>query len=529
MYQDIESLKFISEFIIVREHTSLGLGYFLERSKSGTQEPLEETLMFRPRMLKVNLHLHSMERQIEEDFHVIKTDIRSLCFLEGTRKLILELNGENLQILLFSIENKSLHLIHQEVDDSLGIKSISEKIASYTRKFCKKLGIQDDNEVKTRTYIDGLVHSYFILEHFEQSEYKNIRICDAVTGKSHNFRIYVNTIKRLHKEYISRVEDKIKAQLKMLFFQGLVDLMNFRLRLTRPLEDITWSEMSCNLSKNQASKGPAPSFQTSKFLGPSRESVSKDKSSLHGNRLSFSNKNESKFLSRNTREKTPTKRTSVLKSAKKSSIKKSKITAKEDLLNSKYMKAFRKKFSSTVKGLPSFKNASTVINHGSRDTSIGRGKSPLNSSRNKSKVINKSKRKSTLGHKKGSTFTHFPSKFIGQSTIDSNNKDLPESSNNRNINNSRRRSFIQNKSVITSKMSHVRNVSQIHTDFEKEFTKYEKEKPDVVGRFRQSYARTLTNFRETDATQDEFDEDDADFPLLEDLQELLEALNGKSR
>ena len=78
-------------------------------------------------------------------------------------------------------------------------------------------------------------------------------------------------------------------------------------------------------------------------------------------------------------------------------------------------------------------------------------------------------------------------------------------------------------------MSHVRNVSQIHTDFEKEFTKYEKEKPDVVGRFRLSYARTLTNFRETDATQDEFDEDDADFPLLEDLQELLEALNGKSR
>jgi hypothetical protein len=371
----------------------MSLGYFLERSKTNNGQPLEETILFRPRMLKINMQLHNVVQSNEIEFSVIRTDIRSMCFLEGSQKLVIELNGENLQILLFFIQNKTLFKVHQEVDNTLGIKSISDKINGYILKYCEERGISNDNEVKTKNYVDNLVHSYFVLEHFEQSEYKNIRIRDMVTGKIHNYKIYLNTIKRLYKQYIKRVEEKIKTQLKNLFFQSLMEMIEMKIRLVRPLEEITLSDMSCNLSKNEKIRPQMQNFNASKFTGPSKDSIYKNElNKSNKRRLSITNKVDSKFLSKVTRDRTPSKRTSFMKSkVNKSAIKRvSKVFGtKEELVNSKYIKGFRKKFASTVKGLPSFNNGSMVnnMNESVRDTSISKGKSQLNSSRNKSKVF----------------------------------------------------------------------------------------------------------------------------------------------
>ena len=521
LYEDFQSLASIKEFIFIKEHLSLCLGYFLEQSKKNENSNLNKKSMILP-LLSMNIQIRQNLPNIDEDFNLIRTDIRSMCYLENKKKIIIELNGENLQILLFSINDKIISRKHQTIETKLGVKTISEKIWMYLRKFCYERGIQDDNEVKTKAHVDNLVFSYFVLEHFEQSEYKNIRIKDAVTGKSHHYKVYLNTIKRLYKQYIQQVETKIKKELRLILFKDIMELINFKTRLTRPIEEITFSDMSVNLSKNQNGRSQ---IQQMKDVPMQKESIQR-----HSKRMSFSGKTDLKFQEKFSRDKTPAKQKAYSK--KMNSLKKESnvFNNKSELLNSKYLKSIKHKFSSTLKIGSSFQNGSFNKIEGSiRDTSITRNKSQLNKSRTrkKSQLKSQNKRPNFKAHKKRATFTHFPLQSSIASTKDN-------TINHGVLNRSKKRTSLVPKFKKGSIIGNVSNIFKethlVKSNINDILHENDADRPDVVGKFRQRYVKTMTNFKDDEDIEEQdnqFLPNDEDLMVIQDLQEFLEFFNGK--
>lgn len=514
LYNDIQSIQHIGKFMLVKEHISLCLGYFLETSKKNSKVPPHETMMVLP-MLSANLQMRRNMHHIEEEFNLIRTDIRSMCYLENNQKVIIELNGESLQILLFSIKNKNVIRQHQSKNVGLGIKTVSERIWGYLRKFCEERGIQDDNEVKTRVHVDNLVHSYFVLEHFEQSDFKNIRIRDRFTGKVHHYKIYLETVKRLYKQYIRKVEAKIKRELKMIFFQSLKDMINFRTRLIRPLEEITFSEKSFNVSKHHIGRSQMGLSSTAKLVSGGQESSGAwDPSQNPKKRITFTNKSESKItgkqnsISKGRKQRTNSRR-------RESNI----FNNKSELLTSKYLKSIKKNLTSTIKTNESVQNASTL-----------RNKSQINHSkkRNKSRLINTKKPKNPNAHRKRATMTHLPTLVSQLSTNDhtmNQTIDLGQSYRMSNLTMGFHRTSILNPSSLQKDLHGSKvSIQGLHME-------HEQERPDVMGKFRQKYTRTHTSIKDEienpEAAMQQYQNNADDQLVIQDLCDFLELFNGE--
>jgi hypothetical protein len=143
-------------------------------------------------------------------------------------------------------------------------------------------------------------------------------------------------------------------------------------------------------------------------------------------------------------------------------------------------------------------------------------------------MLNKSKHRSKYGHKKGATFTNLPSKLTNNSFLDQSQKqpiDIIDAESKKSIFKSRRKSTIMNKQSFNHKVSQLKNVSQVNYDTEPN-------KTDVMGRFRHKFTRTTTNFKDMDLSFNNEDQDNQESPedaiIIQDLQELLEIINGIS-
>lgn len=513
LYNDIQSIAQVSEFMLVKEHISLCLGYFLETSKKNSKVPLHETMMIMP-MLSANLQMRRNMEHIEEEFNLIRTDIRSMCYLENNRKVIIELNGESLQVLLFSIKNKSVLRRHQTKDTQLGIKTVSEKIWGYLRRFCEERGIQDDNEVKTKAHVDNLVHSYFVLEHFEQSDFKNIRIRDGATGKIHHYKIYLDTVKRLYKQYMCKVEAKIKRELKKIFFESIKDVINFRTRLIRPLEEITFSEKSFNVSKNQNGRSQIGHPSGSKLASGGAEPGAWEHSQIPKKRITFTNQSERKGAGKQS--PFPKGRLPRASSRRRES---KVFSNKSELLTSKYLKSIKKNLASTLN-----------INESSKNASVARNKSQINQSkrRNKSRLT-KTNKSSKPGHRKRATVTHFPVNSSQLSTQDhtmNQTIDLGQSHRKSPLAMGLYRTSILDRSNLQKDLHGSKvSIQGLHADADNE-------RPDVMGKFRQKYTRTQTSIKDdaemADLAMQNYQTNHDDKMIIQDLCEFLEIFNGEA-
>jgi hypothetical protein len=321
------------------------------------------------------------------------------------------------------------------------------------------------------------------------------------------------------------VETKIKKELRLILFRDIMEVINFKTRLIRPIEEITLSDMSCNLSKNQNGRSQ---IQQVKDVP-----VQKEANQRQTNRMSFSGKTDFKIHEKFSRDKTPPKPKSFSKIRKKTSNKKDSnaFNNKSELLNSKYLKSIKNKFSSTLKMGSTFQNGSIIkIEDSIRDTSIKRNKSQLNKSktRNKSRLRNSNKRKDFKGHKKRATFTHFPLQSSLASTKDNTVNQTVI------LNNSKKRKSLIPKFQRGSIMGNTSNIFKdshlVKSNINGILQENDSEKPDVVGKFRHRYVRTMTNFKDEEENEKEeniFHPNDEDQKVIQDLQEFLELFNGK--
>lgn len=228
--EDLGLVPSLTSFMIVSDDISSALGYFLERSKSNSvaQAKMKNWL--------TNQIFNTRLQPTLEEFSVLKTDIRSMCSLENSKKILLELNGERLRLMTFSIREKKLERQGQLVYPEIGLKSVSERVSGYMSAFCRRKGLVDGNPIETAAHIDNLVHCQVVQDIYDQTTFKSIPVRDRVSGRVHQFKIYSETIRRLYKEYMKKLEDKIKEDLRNFFFSDLLELLKNKPRLKRSSE-----------------------------------------------------------------------------------------------------------------------------------------------------------------------------------------------------------------------------------------------------------------------------------------------------
>jgi hypothetical protein len=162
-----------------------------------------------------------------------------------------------------------------------------------------------------------------------------------------------------------------------------------------------------------------------------------------------------------------------------------------------------------------------------RDTSITRNKSQINKKTkgNISRISGNPKKNNFRSHKKRSTFTHFQTS--GLSTKDNTINQTME------LNKSKKRKSVikgnRRASVIGNTSNIFKDSKLIKSNINGILNEPDSEKPDVMGKFRQRYAKTMTNIDEVDIKENvtEFNPNKDDLQIIQDLQEFIEIFNGK--
>ena len=516
LYNDLSSLHRINEFTISKDHICSCLGYFLDRSKSNAAIPLNTTMLFGPQLFAAARNQNSKMKSMIEEFSVIRTDLRSICFLQNKKKIILELNGENLRLLQFSISERQLDKFEDKVFEDLGLKNISEKLLNALDKYCEERGLEDSNRVETKTRIDNLVHGFIMNEHFEQTDFKIIPIKDISTGKDHSYKIYLTTVDRIYKSYMKRLEARVSVELYHLFFADVSDSIRFKSRLHRAPEDVTLSEGTPNVSR---SYGILPSNNNAINLAslvPNQRfnnSLAKE-SMVNAKRITFSNnKNDLKGVGLPGRSSPIRKSMLDSKTRRDSEARSRHLTRKSEIFNSKFSRALRNKLSMTIKNISTLNSIDDT-----KDSSVKRFRSTMDAKYlSRAKINNSDKKKmnnTSLYNSRKST--------IKNSTI--------------------KKDFISKKSMlIKAKRKSMVFDNTFKTVTRKSVNKsmlqdlgMEKDKLDVMRKFRAKY-KTTTNivdeegeYSDESQQEEEYEETDEDRFVIQELQELIEILNGKT-